>query len=1299
LGAFLFAPAAGVSNRISFAQRPSANIPSQESIPLRLVSSYEPTALEQSSSTRSSAAKPQLPSPGFIDAALNPSIEDELSPDAGETFDYVIIVPDMPFVTSMNPLKAWKEQIGFHVKVVTLTDILGLYPTKIDNAERIWYFLHDRYLPLDWGIRYVLLVGDIDRIPMRYLFPDGASLSGNGYGTDYYYANLDVSAWDLDNDSRWGEFTQDQLDLHAEVLVGRLPFNNPSTLLAISNQIVAYEQAIGSWKRQGLLVHGIMDYPSRTSKTDMALLAEMLRADFFTPYGWTTTRLYEGEGISPSTYVSDTRINQSNYENRLGINRHGVINIAMHGARNSMVSNVWAVDADNDNQWDSTPPTSEVAISLVTDASRIITFPTNAFVFLLGCETARVIPDDTKFFSSTMQSRYLVSLTESGLTVKEYLEHGSPAVIGSTAGEDYHPLWSNTSQWGVQTLNYMFYQNLIQEDMALGDSFFAAMEEYSRHIMLQRGIRVFNYFGDPSLLQKGIEARPGGTDTLVAEGAYKVLAADYDANGDMYVGVVVDNPAGTSSSINIYRSTNHGQNWTGWTYVDIPAPASLVRDLSLQVGRLTTGTPYIHVFFAVEDGRVYDTRLDLGNPDNRSALQLADLEKLPRFLSTTRTPGSGLSSMYIYAAWEYAYVSDSEPAVVIFRSGDNGATWVRMAGWDGREQPSIDAGPSGSVYVAAVEDNPTGDVVALRSSDSAVTWSIPIVLAAADGALHHTAPDVAVSTDPAYPAVWVAYEYDFQDPVWGSSKDLRFAYSSNNGANWEINRGLAADIGRDEWIPDIAGLRTAANRWVNLAYNLDAATAAGNERQVIWRYTSGGMPNYWNPRRIVNDFPGGAPSAIGPVVVFSPGSSISGSGVVYGGANKQNVYFSAPWLTEGGKSPEIAAGRLSSPEPLSSSESLRALSLVDASSPQIEEPAAPAVSSGMPLFWQPLAHIPDASAIGGITFGSDGALYAAAVLDTPYTGPGSGHVARVYRSSNLGESWTPTAAFDNSWSVSSLIRTQANTLLASGMALNWSSASPGAVHAPAGATPSGVIYRSTNNGTSWSTVNSTANMAVYRLEQVSNGAIFAGSGWSGKLLVSTTDGQTWNQLADFGAGATVHDILRTGEPRLVVALEKPTGGEIWWTLNSSLGWTKATGLTGVESVNDLLEVDGALYAATRSASGGQVFRSDLSASSWSNPFTVSPAVTSITRLYLGAHGQILAGAENANGASETTVFRLNAGSNSWTPYNGWMDMATSVYDLLSTDQGLFATTGHLYGNLFRIRPDNLYWLYLPTIKR
>jgi len=323
---------------------------SEKSLRLQNTVSQKTSIIKRNPSAARSIHERWSPAAGSNGLAGDLSIEAALSPDVSETFDYVIIVPDATFIPSMNTLVAWKEQIGFHVRIVTLEDIISLYPGSIDDAERIWNFLHDRYPPLKWGIRYVLLVGDIDRIPMRFLFPDGSLLQGDGYGSDYYYANLDVADWDLDNDLRWGEFTHDQLDFHAEVLVGRLPINDLATLTNISNQIVAYEQALGSWKRNGLLVHGVYDYVTQTSKTDTANLAEHLRSDFFNYYGWTTTRLYEGEGISPSTFISDTRISDPNYIPLLDPNRYGVINLTMHGAGNFMESKVWLIDVDNEEQ-------------------------------------------------------------------------------------------------------------------------------------------------------------------------------------------------------------------------------------------------------------------------------------------------------------------------------------------------------------------------------------------------------------------------------------------------------------------------------------------------------------------------------------------------------------------------------------------------------------------------------------------------------------------------------------------------------------------------------------------------------------------------------------------------------------------------------------------------------------------------------------------------------------------------------------------------------------------------------------
>jgi hypothetical protein len=251
-----------------------------------------------------------LASPGSAEPAQARSAMESAQDILGEEdFDYVVIVPTSDQVAALNNLKTWKEQIGFRVKIVTLTEIYNDYPNG-DNAERIWSFLHDHYLT--WGIRYVLLVGDIDQIPMRHLYPDGNPNNGSSYGTDFYYASLDVEDWDLDNDNRWGEFTEDSLDLHAEVLVGRIPFNDAATIQSIADSIVAFERDIGGWKRNALLTHGFMDIANASRKTDNAVEAEMLLDDVFDPYGWTTTKLYEQSGLVQSAFPTDD-LDQANF--------------------------------------------------------------------------------------------------------------------------------------------------------------------------------------------------------------------------------------------------------------------------------------------------------------------------------------------------------------------------------------------------------------------------------------------------------------------------------------------------------------------------------------------------------------------------------------------------------------------------------------------------------------------------------------------------------------------------------------------------------------------------------------------------------------------------------------------------------------------------------------------------------------------------------------------------------------------------------------------------------------------------
>ena len=92
---------------------------------------------------------------GWISPRLDAAAEDGVQASLeDEDVDYLIIVPSVNQVAATQNFETWKEQIGFRVKVVTLADIYSSYSTG-DNAERIWNYLHDRYL--SWGLRYVLL--------------------------------------------------------------------------------------------------------------------------------------------------------------------------------------------------------------------------------------------------------------------------------------------------------------------------------------------------------------------------------------------------------------------------------------------------------------------------------------------------------------------------------------------------------------------------------------------------------------------------------------------------------------------------------------------------------------------------------------------------------------------------------------------------------------------------------------------------------------------------------------------------------------------------------------------------------------------------------------------------------------------------------------------------------------------------------------------------------------------------------------------------------------------------------------
>ncbi len=178
--------------------------------------------------------------------------KDSISPPATSfgamaTFDTVdcVIITGSSYTTYVEPLADWMIKKGYRTEVHTVTSITGSY-NGTDTQEKIRNFLKDYYA--NKGLNWVVLGGDTSVVPARvaYAFDtDGDGFNNPDYlYCDYYYADLDGS-WNDDGDSLWGEVTADNIDMFADLLVGRLPYDSTSEAATIVEKTLVYE-GVGS---------------------------------------------------------------------------------------------------------------------------------------------------------------------------------------------------------------------------------------------------------------------------------------------------------------------------------------------------------------------------------------------------------------------------------------------------------------------------------------------------------------------------------------------------------------------------------------------------------------------------------------------------------------------------------------------------------------------------------------------------------------------------------------------------------------------------------------------------------------------------------------------------------------------------------------------------------------------------------------------------------------------------------------------------------------------------------------------
>lgn len=248
------------------------------------------------------------PLPGLTTAQYTPTQTTPEQPALETGIYQLLIITPKEFANALEPLRAHKETIGIHTRIVSLTDVYKYTSLGRDDAEKVKYFIH--LAMQHWGINYLLLVGGrssqfLNRwyCPVRYV--SSSDDWESQYLSDLYFADIDnatgqFSTWDSNNNNLYGEWHPNEaaldtgIDYTPDIAVGRLPCRSKQEVTTIVNKIITYETtAFNTAWYPTMLVAAGDTYPACTNASWVGYEGEYYgdRA-IENMTGFTPTRLY-----------------------------------------------------------------------------------------------------------------------------------------------------------------------------------------------------------------------------------------------------------------------------------------------------------------------------------------------------------------------------------------------------------------------------------------------------------------------------------------------------------------------------------------------------------------------------------------------------------------------------------------------------------------------------------------------------------------------------------------------------------------------------------------------------------------------------------------------------------------------------------------------------------------------------------------------------------------------------------------------------------------------------------------------
>lgn len=256
----------------------------------------------------------------------------------------IICSPNMAASQVFEDFMYWKTKKGLKADLKDTQWISQNYEGE-DLQAKIRECIKD-YL-YNWLTVWVLIVGD-NPDTIRYCYarynPDDQNNFITSMPTDLYYAELD-SDWDPQDDGIYGAIYDDN-DLWPEVIVGRLPTENPQEALAYLNKALDYEKNMpaGDFAEKMLLSgNTIWNYGDAEGKSEYMYQGRVGVPDdngWIQPY-WNGTRYRFYDTATDFSGGASYQVNVANLNQQID-NGYNFLHMACHGG-----TDCWVIEGEN----------------------------------------------------------------------------------------------------------------------------------------------------------------------------------------------------------------------------------------------------------------------------------------------------------------------------------------------------------------------------------------------------------------------------------------------------------------------------------------------------------------------------------------------------------------------------------------------------------------------------------------------------------------------------------------------------------------------------------------------------------------------------------------------------------------------------------------------------------------------------------------------------------------------------------------------------------------------------------------